>query len=65
VKRSYLLLPLLLISSPLSSQRVYNNYSDWVRMSEETRAAYITGVVGSLTVYADSSYFGRSDKLSR
>jgi len=57
VKRSYLLLvPLLLISSPvLSSQGVYNNYSDWVRMSDDNRAAYITGVVDSLTVYADSN----------
>ena len=56
VKRSYLLLvPLLLISSPASSQGVFNDYSDWVRMSGDNRAAYIAGVVDSLTVYADSN----------
>ena len=56
MKRSYLLLVLLLlISSPVSSQGVFNNYSDWVRMSEDNRAAYITRVVDSLTVYADSN----------
>ena len=57
MKRVYLLsVPLLLISSPVvSSQGAYNNYSDWVRMSEDNRAAYIAGVVDSLTVYADSN----------
>jgi len=56
VKRSYLLLvPLLLISSPASSQGVFNDYSDWVRMSGDNRASYIAGVVDVLTVYADSN----------
>ena len=50
-----LLVPLLLMSSPVSSQGVFNNYSEWVRMSEDNRAAYISGVVDSLMIYADSN----------